>query len=61
MSGDDAVLTRASIMFHTNDDDKDAESRLEVAVVLIDKSPVASISAKFQPGRRCSAVAIRVR
>ena len=47
-NGDDALLTRASIMFHTNDDDKDADSRVEVAVELMDKTLVASIADEFQ-------------
>jgi hypothetical protein len=47
-NGDDAVLTRASVMFHTNDDDKDADSRVEVIVNLIDKTLVASIADEFQ-------------
>jgi hypothetical protein len=47
-NGDDAVLTRASIMFHTNDEDKDADTRVEVRVELIDKTLVASIADEFQ-------------
>jgi hypothetical protein len=47
-SGDDAVLTRASVIFHTNDEDKDADSRVEVTVELIDKILVASIADEFQ-------------
>ena len=46
--GDLAELTRASVMFHTNDEDKDADSRIELRVELIDKTLVASIADEFQ-------------
>jgi hypothetical protein len=33
-TGDNAVLTRASVSFHTNDEDKDDDSRVDVTVRL---------------------------
>ena len=46
-AGDNAVLTRASVSFHTNDEDKDDDSRVEVTVRLIDQTIVASIDDEF--------------
>ena len=45
--GDNAVLTRASVSFHTNDEDKDDDSRVEVTVRLMDQTVVASIADEF--------------
>ena len=46
-TGDNAVLTRASVTFHTNDEDKDDDSRVEVTVRLMDQTVVASIADEF--------------
>jgi hypothetical protein len=46
-TGDNAVLTRASVSFHTNDEDKDDDSRVEVTVRLMDQTVVASIADEF--------------
>jgi len=46
-TGDDALLTRASVAFHTNDEDKDADSQVEVTVRLMDQTVVASIADDF--------------
>jgi hypothetical protein len=46
-TGDNAVLTRASVTFHTNDDDKDDDSQVEVTVRLMDQMVVASIADEF--------------
>src|SRR4029078_2596940 len=47
-TGDNAVLTRASVTFHTNDEDKDDDSRVEVTVRLLDQTVVvARISDTF--------------
>jgi hypothetical protein len=46
-TGDNAVLTRASVSFHTNDEDKDGDSRVEVTVRLMDQTVVASIADEF--------------
>ena len=42
--GDDAALTSASITFHTNDEDKDPDTRVEVSVELVHNIVVASMS-----------------
>jgi hypothetical protein len=47
-TGDNAVLTRASVSFHTNDEDKDDDSRVEVTVRLMDQTVVASIADEFE-------------
>src|SRR5947199_8933806 len=41
-TGDDAVLARASVEFQTNDDDKDDDTLVEVAVRLQDGTVVAT-------------------
>jgi hypothetical protein len=41
-------LTRASVSFHTNDEDKDDDSRVEVTVRLMDQTVVASIADEFE-------------
>lgn len=46
-TGDNAVLTRASVGFHTNGEDKDDDSRVEVTVRLMDQTVVASIADEF--------------
>ena len=46
-TGDNAVLTRASVSFHTNGEDKDDNSRVEVTVRLMDQTVVASIADEF--------------
>ncbi|HXJ79095.1 MAG TPA: hypothetical protein VMS64_10480 [Candidatus Methylomirabilis sp.] len=46
-TGDAALLSRASVTFHTNDEDKDADSRVEVTVQLMDDTLVASITDEF--------------
>ena len=46
-TGDNAILTRASVGFHTNDEDKDDDSRVEVTVRLMDQTVVASIADEF--------------
>jgi len=46
-TGDNAILTRASVSFHTNDEDKDDDSRVEVTVRLMDQTVVASIADEF--------------
>ena len=46
-TGDNAVLTRASVSFHTNDEDKDGDSQVEVTVRLMDQTVVASIADEF--------------
>jgi hypothetical protein len=46
-TGDFAMLTRASVSFHTNDEDKDDNSRVEVTVRLMDGTVVASIADEF--------------
>ena len=46
-TGDNAVLTRASVSFHTNDEDKDDDTRVEVTVRLIDQTAIASIADEF--------------
>ena len=46
-TGDNAVLTRASVSFHTNDEDKDGDTQVDVTVRLIDQTVVASISDEF--------------
>jgi hypothetical protein len=46
-TGDNAVLTRASVSFHTNDEDKDDDSQVEVTVRLMDQTVVASITDEF--------------
>jgi hypothetical protein len=46
-TGDNAVLTRASVSFHTNDEDKDDDSQVDVTVRLIDQTVVASIADEF--------------
>lgn len=46
-TGDNAVLTRASVSFHTNDEDKDDDSQVEVTVRLMDQTVVASIADEF--------------
>ena len=45
--GDNAVLTRASVSFHTNGEDKDDDSRVEVTVRLMDQTVVAGIADEF--------------
>jgi hypothetical protein len=47
--GDNAVLTRASVTFHTNDEDKDDDSGVGVTVRLLDQTVVARIFDKFGP------------
>ena len=42
-----AILTRASVSFHTNNEDKDDDSRVEVTVRLMDQTVVASIADEF--------------
>jgi len=46
-TGDNAILTRASVSFHTNGEDKDDDSRVEVTVRLMDQTVVASIADEF--------------
>ena len=46
-TGDNALLTRASVSFHTNGEDKDDDSRVNVAVRLMDQTLVASIADEF--------------
>jgi hypothetical protein len=46
-TGDFAILTRASVSFHTNGEDKDDDSRVEVTVRLMDQTVVASIADEF--------------
>jgi hypothetical protein len=46
-TGDNAVLTPASVSFHTNDEDKDGNSQVEVTVRLMDQTVVASIADEF--------------
>ena len=46
-TGDNAVLTWASVSFHTNDEDKDDDSQVEVTVRLMDQTVVASITDEF--------------
>jgi hypothetical protein len=46
-TGDNAVLTRASVTFHTNDEDKDNDTDVQVVVKLIDGSTVANIDDAF--------------
>ena len=46
-TGDSAVLTRASVSFHTNDEDKDNDTWVEVSVKLIDGSVVTSLTDQF--------------
>jgi len=46
-TGDNALLTRASVSFHTNDEDKDNDTNVDVKVKLIDGTTVASISDDF--------------
>ena len=48
-AGDFAMLTRASVSFHTNDEDKDGDSRVQVTVRLIDETVVARIADTFGP------------
>src|SRR5215475_13927679 len=40
----DPLLTRASVTFHTNDDDKDNDTLVEVEVRLSDQTVVAKLS-----------------
>jgi hypothetical protein len=44
---DEAILSRASIYFQTNDDDKDDDTDLHVAVRLMDGTDVATIDNNF--------------
>ena len=44
---DSAVLTRASITFQTNDEDKDDSTLLDVSVALMDGTVVAQVSDFF--------------
>ncbi|HST19346.1 MAG TPA: hypothetical protein VLK36_17025 [Gaiellaceae bacterium] len=44
---DSAVLTRASITFQTNDEDKDDDTLLDVTVALLDGTVVAQTSDVF--------------
>jgi hypothetical protein len=44
---DSALLTRASITFQTNDEDKDDDTLLDVTVALIDGTVVAQVSDVF--------------
>jgi hypothetical protein len=44
---DSAVLTRASITFQTNDEDKDDDTLLDVTVALMDGTVVAQVSDDF--------------
>jgi hypothetical protein len=46
-TGDNAILTRASVSFHTNGEDKDDDTRVEVTVRLMDQTVVASIADEF--------------
>ena len=47
-TGDFAILTRASVSFHTHGEDKDDDTKVEVTVRLIDQTTVvASIVAIF--------------
>ena len=46
-TGDNALLIRASVSFHTNDEDKDDDSRVDVTVRLMDQMVVASIADEF--------------
>ena len=46
-TGDNAILTRASVSFHTNGEDKDDNTRVEVTVHLMDQTVVASIADEF--------------
>src|SRR6516225_9844488 len=48
-TGDNAMLTRASVSFHTNGEDKDGDTQVEVTVRLIDQTVVASIADAFGP------------
>src|SRR5262245_55071611 len=41
-TGDNAILTRASVSFHTNDEDKDGDSRVELTVRLMDQTGVVA-------------------
>src|SRR5437588_644423 len=41
------MLTRASVTFHTNDDDKDADTRVDIVVGLDERLVVARISDMF--------------
>jgi hypothetical protein len=47
-TGDNAILTRASVSFHTNGEDKDDNTEVEVTVRLMDQTVVvASIADEF--------------
>ncbi len=46
-TGDNAILTRASVSFHTNDEDKDDDTRVDATVRLMDQTVVASIADQF--------------
>jgi hypothetical protein len=46
-TGDAAALSRVSVTFHTNDEDKDNDTDVQVVVKLIDGSTVASIDDEF--------------
>jgi hypothetical protein len=46
-NGDNALLTRASVSFHTNDEDKDNDTLVEVDVKLIGGALVARIQDDF--------------
>jgi hypothetical protein len=46
-TGDNALLIRVSVSFHTNDEDKDDDSRVDVTVRLMDQTVVASIADEF--------------
>lgn len=46
---DEALLTRASVSFQTNDEDKDNDTLVDVTVQLIDETVVASVSDEFGP------------
>lgn len=46
-TGDNALLIRASVSFHTNDEDKDDDLRVDVTVRLMDQTVVASIADEF--------------
>jgi hypothetical protein len=46
-TGDAALLTRASVAFHTNDEDKDSDSLVQVTLQLMDQTLIASISDEF--------------
>lgn len=43
----DPILTRASVTFHTNDEDKDFDTRVDVVVNLTGVGTIASISDPF--------------